>query len=302
MMFARSPLVKTFSIIAIVMAVKAFQVPVTSSFGTTGKFSTRGRMLMSSAPAATATEPWALIFDCDGVILESEGLHRDAYNQVFREFDVDYVWTEEYYDVLQNKVGGGIPKMRYHFGENGWPSWKLGPAPTTEEEQNIMLNTLQDRKTNIYKEYISGGTAELRPGILRLIEEAKATPNTKLAICSASTKAAALFVLDNLLGEEVLSNFDLVMAGDDVPRRKPDPMIYEIAVEKLGVPKERCIVIEDSLIGLQAAEGAGLNCIITYTPSTKDQDFSAAKAVFPDLGSDGDKSIVTAASLYGMIE
>ncbi len=61
----------------------------------------------------------------------------------------------------------------------------------------------------------------------------------KMAICSASTKDACLFVLDNLLGKENLDKFDLVLAGDDVPRRKPDPMIYTLASEKLGVPPER---------------------------------------------------------------
>lgn len=61
----------------------------------------------------------------------------------------------------------------------------------------------------------------------------------KMAICSASTKDACLFVLDSLLGKDNLEKFDLILAGDDVPRRKPDPMIYKLASEKLGVPPER---------------------------------------------------------------
>ena len=71
----------------------------------------------------------ALIFDCDGVILESEDLHREAYNQAFAHFGVaidgePVVWTEEFYDVLQNTVGGGKPKMRWYFGEHkdAWPT------------------------------------------------------------------------------------------------------------------------------------------------------------------------------------
>lgn len=59
--------------------------------------------------------------------------------------------------------------------------------------------------------------------------------------------------------------------GDDVDKKKPDPQIYCIAAEKLGVSPSDCVVIEDSLIGLQAALGAGMRCVITYTPSTKDQ-------------------------------
>eukprot|EP00904_Undaria_pinnatifida_P009252 jgi/Undpi1/5457/HiC_scaffold_2.g00736.m1 len=231
--------------------------------------------------------PWALIFDCDGVILESESLHREAYNTVFREFDVDYNWTPEYYDELQNKVGGGKPKMRYYFGENGWPQSKLGGPPQTDDEKTLLIDSLQDRKTNIYKEFVANGTAMLRPGIQRLIDETRAIAGGKMAICSASTKDACLFVLDNLLGKENLDKFDLILAGDDVSQRKPHPMIYKLASEKLGVPPERCMVIEDSLIGLEAALGARMNCVITYTESTKSQDFAGSVKVYPDLGEEG---------------
>ena len=80
---------------------------------------------------------------------------------MFREFDIAYNWDPKYYDELQNKIGGGIPKMRYYFGENGWPKSKLGDPPTEKEAQEAMLNTLQDRKTDMYKEMISSGTAEV---------------------------------------------------------------------------------------------------------------------------------------------
>ena len=73
---------------------------------------------------------------------------------------------------------------------------------------------------------------QVRPGVLRLIEEAKALGNARLAICSASTKTSCLFMLDNLLGEAVLSSFDLILAGDDVQRRKPDPEIYRLASQR----------------------------------------------------------------------
>ena len=154
-----------------------------------------GVMMMSAQAAAAASgKACALIFDCDGVILESESLHREAYNQVFREFDVAYQWSEEYYDELQNKVGGGKPKMRYYFSTYGWPESKLGSAPTDDvDAQTTLIDELQDRKTEIYKEFISTGTAKQRPGILRLMDEAianKERMNLRLAICSASTKRA----------------------------------------------------------------------------------------------------------------
>lgn len=63
----------------------------------------------------------------------------------------------------------------------------------------------------------------------------------------------------------------LDIAGDDVDKKKPDPKIYNVAAQKLGLDPSECLVIEDSTIGLQAALGAGMRCIITYTPSTKQQ-------------------------------
>lgn len=72
-----------------------------------------------------------------------------------------------------------------------------------------------------------------------------------MAICSASTKDACLFVLDSLLGKENLDKFDLILAGDDVPRRKPDPMIYSLASEKLGVAPERRVVTESCRLAVR---------------------------------------------------
>eukprot|EP01025_Chloroclados_australasicus_P068302 TRINITY_DN947_c0_g3_i3.p6 TRINITY_DN947_c0_g3~~TRINITY_DN947_c0_g3_i3.p6 ORF type:complete len:102 (-),score=15.52 TRINITY_DN947_c0_g3_i3:243-548(-) len=74
------------------------------------------------------------------------------------------------------------------------------------------------------------------------------------------------------------------MAGDDVPKKKPDPIIYQLAAQQLGVDPSECIVIEDSAIGLQAAIGAGMRCIVCYTHSTMAQEFEGAEAVFETLG------------------
>ena len=86
----------------------------------------------------------------------------------------------------------------------------------------------------------------------------------------------------NLMGSFV----DVVIAGDDVDRKKPDPQIYNIAAKRLGVAPENCIVIEDSLVGLRAAKGAGMACAITFTASTESEDFfgEGAEAKLPNLG------------------
>jgi len=191
-------------------------------------------------------------------------------------------WSEEYYDELMNTVGGGKPKMRHHFGRYGWPVSTLGPAPETDELREALVDALQERKTEIFRESVAAGRAEARPGIVELVDEALARPDLRTAVCSAATKEAALEVLNAILGPGRLARFDLLLLGDDVSRKKPDPLIYSLASERLGVPPERCAVVEDSKIGLEAALGAGMPCYITYTGSTRDQDFTGAQAVVAD--------------------
>lgn len=104
-----------------------------------------------------------------------------------------------------------------------------------------------------------------------------------MAVCSASTKESVIFVLENLLGATIFDELDCFLAGDDVLEKKPSPLIYKIAAERLEVPPEQCIVIEDSAIGLEAALGAGMRCIITYTRSSQNQSFTGAEKVLPSL-------------------
>jgi HAD superfamily hydrolase (TIGR01509 family) len=83
-----------------------------------------------------------------------------------------------------------------------------------------------------------------------------------LCICSAANERAVQLVMNKVLKDRS-KKFHLVLAGDVVSRKKPDPEIYLLAKEKLGLDANSCVVIEDSQIGLQAAKAAGLGCVIT---------------------------------------
>lgn len=251
----------------------------------------RASSLVVSASASPPRSLDALIFDCDGVILESEHLHRQAYNDAFAHFGVrcppaaeaPLDWDGAFYDDLQNRIGGGKPKMRWYFGENGWPSSKIFETPpSSDSDKEKLVDIIQDWKTERYKEIIKSGTVEPRPGVLRLMDEVRGA-GIKLAVCSAATKSSVVLCLENLIGLERFTGLDCFLAGDDVKQKKPDPSIYVTAAKKLGVESKKCLVVEDSAIGLQAAKGAGMSCIITYTPSTANQDFKDAIATFPDL-------------------
>lgn len=129
---------------------------------------------------------------------------------------------------------------------------------------------------------IGSGDVPPRPGIVGLMDAARAR-GIKVAVCSAATKSSVVYCLDSLLGPERFGALDLFMAGDDVPRKKPDPIIYQLAAERLGVDPGDCCVVEDSTIGLQAARGAGMRCVITYTSSTRDEAFEGAERIVADV-------------------
>jgi len=251
------------------------------------------------APTAEVQTDFALLFDCDGVIVETEELHRLAYNAAFNNFQLKLPdgtpveWDVKYYDKLQNTVGGGKPKMKHHFNNDvkAWPVFTAPggsaeeAAPETQEARDALVDALQDSKTEFYKELL-GQVAKPRPGVIELLDEAIADPTLKVGICSAATKAGFVKVVDTLVGQDRLAKLDVVKAGDDVSLKKPDPMIYNLARDIVDIPAENCIVIEDSLVGLRAAKAAGMKCIITYTDSTEREDFygEGADAVIPNLG------------------
>lgn len=121
----------------------------------------------------------ALVIDCDGVIVESENLHRIAYNDSFKHFNVLIngtlvEWSEDFYDDFQNKVGGGKPKMRWYFSNKGWPTTSTFSTPPIESEsRESMIDELQSWKSDRYRQLIGSGEVQPRPGILRLIQEAR---------------------------------------------------------------------------------------------------------------------------------
>ena len=217
----------------------------------------------------------ALIFDCDGVLADTErDGHRIAFNQSFAEFGIDTSWNVEFYGRLL-EVAGGKERIRHFFNKTGWPV-------AGSDDNNGYLAKLHARKTSIYRAMVTAGTLPLRKGINRIVDEAHAA-GMKLAVCSTASEASVLSVMD-LMGPERKSRFQQVLAGDVVRHKKPDPEIYLLVQERLGLNAAECVVIEDSRIGMRAALAAGMNCIVTTSAYTGDEDFSGASRVVNDLG------------------
>ncbi|XP_074559858.1 CBBY-like protein [Curcuma longa] len=222
--------------------------------------------------------PSALLFDCDGVLVDTEkDGHRVSFNETFSERELGVSWDVQLYGELL-KIGGGKERMTAYFNKTGWPV----KAPKTEEERKDFIASLHKRKTDLFMVLIEKKLLPLRPGVERLIDEALAK-GVKVAVCSTSNEKAVSAIVSFLLGPD-RANKIAIFAGDVVPRKKPDPAIYLLAAETLGVDPASCVVVEDSAIGLSAAKAAGMKCIITKSGYTAEEDFVTADAVFDCIG------------------
>jgi HAD superfamily hydrolase (TIGR01509 family) len=231
----------------------------------------------------------ALIFDCDGVLADTErDGHRPAFNQTFAEAGVPVQWSvDEYADKL--RIGGGKERMASLLTPEFVAANQL---PTDPDGQKQLLADWHRRKTAIYKEMVRAGRLPARSGIARVVDEALAA-GWSLAVASTSAEESVRAVLEHAVGEANASRFD-VFAGDVVPAKKPDPAIYLLALERMGIGPDDAIVIEDSRNGLLAAVGAGLRCVVTVSGYTADEDMGEATLVVSSLGDPGDPARVLA--------
>ncbi len=217
----------------------------------------------------------ALIFDCDGVLVDTErDGHRVAFNKAFVVKGLDVEWDISQYAELL-KVAGGKERMKSYFDEFGWPK--------NIDNREVFIKEMHKLKTELFMDIIESGELSLRPGIARIVDEAIAD-GVKLAVCSTSNEKAVTLVVEKLLGMERRKYFSTILAGDVVSKKKPDPEIYNLALEQLSLEAKECVVVEDSHNGFLAAKSAGMNTIITTNGYTKHEDFTGANMIVPELG------------------
>ncbi|GAB3812564.1 HAD family hydrolase [Tessaracoccus terricola] len=219
-----------------------------------------------------------LIFDCDGVLAETEQHgHRPAFNQAFREFGLPVYWSEQDY-AEKLKIGGGKERMAGDLSteictDHGYAG---------RRGRKTLIERLHERKVALFQQRVQAGELLPRPGIRRLVTAALAKKWT-VAIASTATESSVRAVLASTVGEKAAGGCK-VFAGDIVAHKKPAPDIYLKVVAELRLDPEQCLVIEDSARGCQAAIGAGLTTVVTPSVYTMGQDFTGAARVLPHLG------------------
>jgi len=221
----------------------------------------------------------ALIFDVDGTLTDNERHgHRLAFNRAFREAGLDWFWDEATYDRLL-EVFGGKERLRYYTEE-------FLPHFDPPVDLNAFIRDLHRLKTRHYTELVKSGALPLRPGVERLLREARSA-GLKLAVASTTTLENVTALLRTTLGEGSIGWFDVIACGDIVEHKKPAPDIYLYALGQLGLDAAECLVVEDTEAGLASATAAGLATVITVNESTRYQDFSGAAIVLDQLGEPG---------------
>lgn len=217
-----------------------------------------------------------LIFDVDGTLAETErDGHRIAFNRAFKAAKLDWEWNVSLYGKLIEVAGG---KERIDFYIREYQPHFQPPIPLNE-----FIAQLHQSKTQYYQEVLTQNPIPLRPGVKRLLKEAKAN-GIRLAIASTAAYPNVIALLENSLNLDAVSWFEIIAAGDIVPQKKPAPDIYYYVLEKMQISPAECIVFEDSQQGLLAASQAGLKTVVTVNEYTKNQDLTGATLVLNHLG------------------
>lgn len=213
----------------------------------------------------------ALIFDLDGTMADTEELHRQAFNAAFIKLELWWDWGPLRYSELL-EVSGGLERLHHHVD-----SLKVPPAE--KARLHAIVPVIHYSKSEIYAELLRAGQPPLRPGVKRVVAQAR-QEGLKVAVISSTASANARAILDVHFGK---GGVDLLVSAEEVARRKPAPDLYLRALSLLRLPAERCMAFEDSTSGLRAARAAGLATVVTPSRWTMAQDFTGADLLLRDL-------------------
>tara|TARA_Y100001968_G_scaffold315574_1_gene342328 strand:- start:1668 stop:2414 length:747 start_codon:yes stop_codon:yes gene_type:complete len=215
----------------------------------------------------------AVFWDVDGTIADTEMCgHRVAFNLAFKDFDLNWSWEEnQYLDLL--KISGGLNRIIYYRNK------------IKSDISDSQCSKIQTQKRHHYKNLIKSGKIRVREGVLRLIDELSCNNIEQFIVTTSGRDSLEPFLHTSLSTH--LRFFTSTITYEDVTNHKPFPDAYKYALQISKQSEVNCIAIEDSIIGVEAAKAANINCLLTLPPwSTSKQNISRkANACVNSLGS-----------------
>lgn len=206
-------------------------------------------------------QPAAFIFDMDGVIIDSEPIHSRVKMDTFHHFGLPF----EEADLI------------YYMGRTS--NEIFGEVIAKEGRKDLSVEDLVRYKHEHYLEVLQSGTVKPIAGAVELIKRLH-REGIPLALATSSWEKVMNTVLDAFA---IRPYFKSVISGSTLPKSKPDPAIYLLSAEKLGVAPAECMVLEDTSAGVLAAKRAGMYCIGFRSPHSGKQDLSLADKIVNHL-------------------
>lgn len=233
----------------------------------------------------------ALLFDVDGTLADTErDGHRIAFNAAFRDYGLDWDWDVALYGKLL-AVTGGKERIKYYLHE-------FRPDYIPPKNFDDLVVKLHGAKTGHYIRQLEQGEIPLRPGVKRLLTEAR-DAGLRLAIATTTTPANVSALLKYSLAADAEDWFEVIAAGDIVPAKKPASDIYFWAMQQMRLSAADCFAFEDSANGIRSSADAGIKTLVTVNDYTVDHDFNGAVSVVSDLGEPHAPSRILQGSLNG---
>lgn len=202
----------------------------------------------------------AIVYDVDGVLVDTEGLQYQVWLEVLRPF------------------GKTIPKSEYIRNFAGKAREETASV-LVKDELNISSEELAQRCHHTAAEFYSKITLEPMPHVLESIEFFR---KRKIALAVASSPRREE-VEAKLKSAGLLDKFSVIATGNDVQRQKPHPDIYLFTARMLGCNPNECVAIEDTSSGVAAVKSAGMLCVAIPNKYSRNQDFSNADFVAADM-------------------
>lgn len=218
----------------------------------------------------------ALIFDVDGTLADTEGLHLEAFNHAFRQEGLDWHWSvDDYLRLLE--ISGGRERLAHH-----WRSVNPDHMEVDGGAVQDLIARLHEAKTAYYEQAVLQGAVSLRPGVLALMSEAR-RQGLQLAIATTTSPVNVAALMRSAIGPDWRDHFLTIGDASNAPIKKPNPQVYMKVLADLRIRAADCMAFEDSANGLKAALAAGLPTVITPNRYTAHHNFQGALRVLPDL-------------------